>query len=161
MNNTGTGADLRRRLILKGAMAAGAMMTVLAAGLAPARALAAWPKKAFRASGVPEALKALTGSDVIVAAKDAVRIEGPDVAENGKARIKVFSDLADMESIAILIPGNPAPLAASFKLSPEITGHVATRIRMEATGEVLAVVKAGGRLFSAKKRIIVPPRLSR
>ena len=140
-----------RRIILKG------MLAATVTGLAPGIALAAWPKKAFHANKVPEALKALTGSDAVTISEDAVRIEAPDVAEGGTARIKVFSDLPDIESIAILIPDNPVPLAASFKLSPDITGYVATRIRMDTTGDVLAVIKANDKLFSAKKRIIVTP----
>ena len=58
-------------------------------------------------------------------------------------------------SISILAAKNPIPLIATFKLEPGTKGFVATKIKMAESGEVVAVVKAGDSLISARKHIKV------
>jgi sulfur-oxidizing protein SoxY len=60
-----------------------------------------------------------------------------------------------VESISIIVPNNPNPLAATFKLTPSSGGLVSTRIKMGKTSEVHAVVMAGGKLYSASKEVKV------
>ena len=47
------------------------------------------------------------------------------------------------------------PLAANFNLKGSAQGFVATRIKMQKTSAVIAVVKAGGKAFSARKEVKV------
>ncbi len=92
-----------RRLFLKRSLAAGTLGAALGAGLlSPQSVLAAWPKEAFKAKNVPDALKALTGSDTSSPSGD-IKIKAPDIAENGAVvPITVSTDMADIDSIAII-----------------------------------------------------------
>lgn len=145
-----------RRTFLKASMAAGTIAIATGAGLlTPRTALAAWPKKAFKASKVDEALNALAGSSSTTLSKD-ITIEAPDIAENGAVvSIKVKSNLPKIESISILVAANGAPLAASYILSSRTDGYIAGRIKMRKTSDVIAVVKADGKLHMAKKAVKV------
>ena len=54
--------DAKRRILLKGSLAAGAVGVAVGAGLlAPRAVLAAWPEAAFAATDVKAAIKALLG----------------------------------------------------------------------------------------------------
>ena len=56
---------------------------------------------------------------------------------------------------SILAEKNPFPLAATFDVSSGGEGYVSTRIKMGQTSDVWAVVKAGGRFYTAKKEVKV------
>ena len=143
----------QRRILLKSGLAVTALGS--AALLVPKAVLAAWPEAAFAAKGLPEALKALAGTDSISESGD-IKIKAPDIAENGAVvPITVSTDMDGIESISIVAVNNPAPLIASFNLGEGATGFVSTRIKMGKSGDVIAVVKAGGKLYSAKKGVKV------
>ena len=57
--------------------------------------------------------------------------------------------------MTIVVKNNPRPLAASFELTPSSGGMVSTRIKMAKTSPVTAVVKSGGKLYSATKEVKV------
>jgi len=85
-----------------------------------------------------------------------VSIKAPDIAENGAVvPITVKTDIAGAESVSIIVLNNPNPLVASFDLTPSSGGLVSTRIKMGKTSDVTAVVKAGGKLYSATKEVKV------
>jgi len=150
--------DPKRRTILQGTLAAGALGAVASAGLIlPSEAIASWPKNAFHATKISEALEILTRSSHITPSEDKIQIKSPDIAENGTAHIKILSHLPDTSAIYVLIPDNPAPLVASFNLGAGVEGNITTRIQMAASGNILAVIMAGGKLYSAEKRIGVFP----
>jgi sulfur-oxidizing protein SoxY len=67
----------------------------------------------------------------------------------------VESDADDIKSISIIAAGNKTPLIASFELGEGALGFVSTRIKMAKTAEVIAVVKAGGKLLSSAKEVKV------
>jgi len=46
-------------------------------------------------------------------------------------------------------------MTATFNLGASTEGYVSTRIKMGKTSDVVAVVKAGGKLFSTKKQVKV------
>ena len=148
--------NVNRRLFLKSSLAAGSLGAALGTGLlAPQSVLAAWPKDAFAAKKVPEALKALTGSDTTTPSGD-IKIKAPDIAENGAVvPITVSTDMDGIDSIAIVASANPVPLVANFNLGEGALGFVSTRIKMGKTGDVVGVVKAGGKLYSARKPVKV------
>jgi sulfur-oxidizing protein SoxY len=145
--------DVTRRLLLKRSLM---VSSAIGAGiLIPRSVLAAWPKEAFAAKQVPDALKALTGMDATTTTAD-IKIKAPDIAENGAVvPITVSTEMEGIESISIVAAANPAPLVASFKLGEGALGFVSTRIKMGKTGDVIGVVKAGGKLYSASKPVKV------
>jgi sulfur-oxidizing protein SoxY len=69
--------------------------------------------------------------------------------------VTITTSIADAESISIIASNNPVPLVANFILGKGAAGFASTRIKMGKTGDVIAVVKAGGKLHSAKKEVKV------
>ncbi len=144
-----------RRTFLKAGMAAGTTALAVGAGLlSPGRVLAAWPKNAFMAKSMDEALKAmnLTGAQ----ASSQVMVDAPDIAENGAVvSVTVKTELPDVQSITVLVPKNTMPLISSYKFGPQTEGFITSRIKMRETSDVIGVVKAGGKLHMAKKPVKV------
>ena len=58
-------------------------------------------------------------------------------------------------SLWLLVALCAAPLVASYDLGPGAVPFVSTRIKMGKTGDVVAVVKAGGKLYSNRKGVKV------
>ena len=146
----------KRRVFLKGSMAATAVGVAVGAGLlAPRAVLAAWPEAAFSTKDFAGSMKALLGSDASEASAD-IDVKAPDIAENGAVvPITVETKLKDVESITVFAPKNPSALIATHAMGKGADGFVSMRIKMGATGDVIAVVKSGGKLFSAKKEVKV------
>ena len=147
--------DMKRRVFLKGSLAAGSVGVAVGAGLlTPQTVLAAWNTEAFKAKKVDEAINLLLGGSA-TETSDAIKINAPEIAENGAVvPVKVNTDMA-AESITILASNNPVPLVASFAMGEGAKGYASTRIKMGKTGDVVAVVKAGGKLYSARKSVKV------
>ncbi len=148
--------EMKRRIFLKRSLAASAVGIAAGAGLLmPQQILAAWNKAAFEAKEMPNALNSLLGSADLTESGD-IDVKAPDIAENGAVvPVTVSTSIAGVESIAIIASNNPAPLVASFELGKGTAGFASTRIKMGKTGDVVAVVKAGGKLYSAKKEVKV------
>lgn len=145
-----------RRTLLKGTGAAGTVAVALAAGLLkPGQVLAAeWNKAAFDSKSIIEALKGI-GAASAVDSKD-IAIKAPDIAENGAVvPVEVTSKIPGTESIAIVVEKNDRPLIAVFNLLNGAEGFVSTRIKMAQTSDVKVVVKAGGKMYTAKKEVKV------
>jgi sulfur-oxidizing protein SoxY len=148
--------DAKRRILLKGSLAAGTVGIAVGAGLlTPRMVLGAWNEAAFSAKSVDDALSSLLGSSDHEAS-ESIKIKAPDIAENGAVvPITVESDLADINSISIIAAGNATPLVASFDLGEGALGFVSTRIKMGKTAEVIAAVKSGDKVLSAAKEVKV------
>ncbi|MCG6861722.1 MAG: thiosulfate oxidation carrier protein SoxY [Chromatiaceae bacterium] len=148
--------DAKRRILLKGSLAAGAVGIAVGAGLlTPRVVLAAWPESAFSAKSVDDALKALLGTSAHKPS-ESIKIKAPDIAENGAVvPVTVESDAEGISSISIIAAGNQMPLIASFDLGEGALGFVSTRIKMAKTAEVIAVVKAGDKVMSSAKEVKV------
>jgi len=144
-----------RRNVLKGAAGAGAVAVAVAAGLLkPTLAMAAWNKDAFEAKNVGDAMKGL-GISGPADTKD-ITIKAPDIAENGAVvPVEVTSGIAGTTSIAIIAEKNGTPLIGNFNLSGGAQGFISTRIKMGQTSLVRAVVKAGGKSYTAAKEVKV------
>jgi sulfur-oxidizing protein SoxY len=146
---------MKRRTFLKGTVASGMLGVAASAGLlAPRMVLAAWPESAFAAKSIDDALDALLGSTTTAESGD-IKIKAPDIAENGAVVPITISTGMAAESISILIAKNPAPLACSYALGSSTQGFVSTRVKMGKTSDLIAVVKSGGKLHSAKKTVKV------
>ena len=148
--------SIRRRTFLKGTLAGSAIGAAVGAGLLTPRAvLAAWPKNAFEAKNVGDALSALHGSSNAADSGD-IKIKAPDIAENGAVvPITIDTSLGNVESISVIAEKNPVPLVASYDMGPSAEGYVSMRIKMGKTSDVVAVVKSGGKLFRAAKEVKV------
>jgi sulfur-oxidizing protein SoxY len=152
-----SGFPVTRRLILTGAG------SIALAGLggvwfSPATTLAAandrYPEAAFKQKDGNEAIKLLYGQ--IAQQTDKIKLDAPEIAENGAVvPISVTTTLTDVTSISFVVPENPNPLAAYYKLPPGTTPGVANRLKMAKTSNVVAIVEAGGKLYSVTKEVKV------
>ena len=141
-----------RRGVLKVAGAITAAATALVA--LPRVAFAAYSEKAFKQKAGADALQNAYGANTTTPS-DRVKLKAPDIAENGAVvPLEVQTDM-EAESIAILITENPSPLAITAEIPAGTKGLVKTRCRMGKTTNVTAVVKSGGKLYTASKEVKV------
>jgi sulfur-oxidizing protein SoxY len=143
-----------RRHVLKAAGSAGLIGTAIAAGLLkPGQALAAWNDAGFAATKPADALAAIGASGA--SASNDLQVKAPDIAENGAVvPVEVVTTLPNVESIAILGEKNANPLIAIYNLT-DFDGSLSTRMKMGQTANVRAVVKAGGKFYTAAKEVKV------
>ena len=148
--------NLLRRKFLKTATYVGATASAIGAGvLVPQRVLGAYDAAAFAAKDVNGAISASMGTDQHTAS-DAIKLKAPDIAENGAVvPVTVSSSMSNVEAISIIASANASPLTSSYQLSPACEAFVTTRIPMGKTADVIAVVKADGKLYSATKEVKV------
>src|SRR5438046_10624751 len=152
---TTTGPLPTRRLILQGAT----LVALIGLGdlpFATARAAAndKYPEEAFKGKSEADAIKALYGKTA--EPSDKVKMDAPEIAENGAVvPISVMTTLADVTSISFLVSENPVVLVASYKIPAGTLPNVANRIKMAKTSNVIVVVEAGGKLYSANKEVKV------
>jgi sulfur-oxidizing protein SoxY len=157
MNQAIETIDSTRRLIQKGAAVFALIgLAGIRFGLMPAFAAAndKYPEEAFKQKSSDDAIKSLYGKTA--KASDKVKLDAPEIAENGAVvPISVSSTLADVTSISILVVENPNALAATYKIPAGTMPNVANRLKMAKTSNVIAVVEAGGKLYSATKEVKV------
>jgi sulfur-oxidizing protein SoxY len=157
MTITHNGLPATRRLILKGAVTVALVgLGNLPFSLAPALAAAndKYPEDAFKQKGDADAIQALYGKTA--EPSDKVKLDAPEIAENGAVvPITVSSTLADVTSISVLVAENPNALAASYKIPAGTLPSVASRLKMAKTTNVIAIVEAGGKLYSTAKEVKV------
>ena len=144
-----------RRLILQGA---GSVALAGLGNLLSLPALAAaggkYPDDAFRQKGDKDAIQALYGK--AAEPSDKVKLDAPEIAENGAVvPISVTTTLENVTSISFLVSGNPNALAASYQIPEGTLPAVANRLKMQQTSNVIAIVEAGGKLYSATKEVKV------
>ncbi|OGA24044.1 MAG: thiosulfate oxidation carrier protein SoxY [Betaproteobacteria bacterium RIFCSPLOWO2_02_FULL_67_26] len=143
-----------RRSLLAFAGGAGTLVIAAAAGLLrTGQAWAAtWNKAGFESKAMADVMKSL-GATGAAESKDIV-ITAPDIAENGAVvPIAVTSRIPGTQQISIVAEKNPFPLAATFDVAGGGEGYVSTRIKMGQTSDVWAIVKAGGKVFTARKEV--------
>jgi sulfur-oxidizing protein SoxY len=154
---THTGFAATRRLILQGAATVALVgLGNIPFGLAPVYAAAndKYPEDAFKQKSDADAIEALYGKTAEVS--DKVKLDAPEIAENGAVvPISVTTTLADVTSISFLVSENPNALAASYKIPAGTVPSVANRLKMAKTSNVIAIVEAGGKLYSATREVKV------
>jgi sulfur-oxidizing protein SoxY len=157
MTTTHNGLSATRRLILQGAASVALVgLGNIPFSLAPAFAAAndKYPEDAFKQRSDADAIKSLYGKTA--EPSDKVKLDAPEIAENGGVvPISVSTSLADVTSISFLVSENPNALAASYKIPAGTIPSVANRLKMAKTSNVIAVVEAGGKLYSATKEVKV------
>lgn len=145
-----------RRRLLKAIAAAAPLAVAIGAGLfRVGDALAAtWNKTGFDAKVAADALKSLgvTGAQP---SKDIV-LTAPDIAENGaQVPVTITSKIPNTQSISIVVDKNPFPLNSSYEFANGADSYVSTKLKMGQTSNVMAVVKADGKFFTASKEVKV------
>jgi sulfur-oxidizing protein SoxY len=157
MSMTDSGFSATRRRTLKGA----GTVALIGLGVIPfdlPKAFAAandkYPDEAFKQKSQADAIKALYGKTA--EPSDKVKMDAPEIAENGGVvPISVTTTLTDVTSISFLVAENPNALAASYKIPEGTIPSVANRLKMAKTTNVIAIVEAGGKLYSATKEVKV------
>lgn len=143
-----------RRKLLK-ALGAALPLTLAASLMQSGRALAAaWNKTGFDAKAAADALRSI-GATGAQPSKDIV-LAAPDIAENGaQVPVTVTSKIPNTQSISIIVEKNPFPLNSTFDFASGAEGYVSTKLKMGQTSNVVAVVKADGKFFTAAKEVKV------
>jgi sulfur-oxidizing protein SoxY len=157
MTITDNGFSATRRLFLQGAATVALVgLGNIPFGLAPVFAAAndKYPEDAFKQKSDADAIKSLYGKTA--EPSDKIKLDAPEIAENGAVvPISVSTTLADVTSISLLVSENPNALVASYKIPSGTVPTVANRIKMAKTSNVIAIVEAGGKLYSATKEVKV------
>jgi sulfur-oxidizing protein SoxY len=157
MTKTQDGLALPRRVILQGVASVALVgLGKIAFGAAPAFAAAndKYPEEAFKQKSSDDAIKLLYGKSA--EKSDKIKLDAPEIAENGAVvPISVTSTLSDVTAIAFLVAENPNALVAAYKIPAGTMPSVANRIKMARTSNVIVVVEAGGKLYSANKEVKV------
>jgi sulfur-oxidizing protein SoxY len=136
-----------RRVALK---STGAFATLVSLGLiTQSQAQAAVDRAGFEVKTLAEALKAVGGTP---ANSDQVVVVAPDIAENGAVvPVGATSKLPNTTEIYLIVEKNPMPLSCGFIIPAGTAPDVQTRLKMGQSSNVMAVVKADGKLYSATK----------
>jgi sulfur-oxidizing protein SoxY len=145
-----------RRLILKGTgLVALIGLGQIGFGLSAATAATdKYPEDAFKQKSDADAIKALYGRSA--EASDQVKLDAPEIAENGGVvPISVTTTLPGVTSITFVVSENPNALAASYLIPEGTVPSVANRLKMAKTSNVIAIVEANGKLYSATKEVKV------
>jgi len=148
--------DMKRRLFLKASLATGAVGMAVGAGLLTPRAvLAARSEAAFKAESVDVAVKESMGIDAMTDSSE-VTLDIPDNPENGAVvPVAVATTLTGVESIALLVEKNIKPLCGVFYPGKLMKPALSIRVKVGESADVIAVVKSGGKLYSARKAVKV------
>lgn len=140
--------SLTRRGMLKRIIAGSAI------ALVPFSTFAKWMESAFRSESYAGALKEIGSEGATLS--DKVKLKAPEIAENGAVvPVQVSTTLDNVETISLLVEKNPTPLTAQFKMFPGLKPDFKIRVRMGQTSKIVAVVKAGGKSYSAESEVKV------
>jgi sulfur-oxidizing protein SoxY len=157
MTTHGDSFPVTRRIVLCGAGSVVLVgLGIVSFGATPTFAAAndKYPEDAFKQKDGKETVKLLYGRTA--EPSDKIRLDAPEIAENGAVvPISVSTSLADVTSIAFVVPENPNVLAAYYKIPQGTMPNVANRLKMAKTSNVTVIVEAGGKLFSATKEVKV------
>ena len=144
---------MKRREALKNSAAVFGML--MAAGLLPQAAQAAYNKNAFDAKTVADVIKAL-GASAPTESKD-VTLTAPDIAENGAVvPLGAATSLPNVKQMLVLVEKNPNTLVASFAVSDAVDANFVTRAKLGQSSDVYAVaITNDGKAFYSKKEVKV------
>lgn len=98
--------------------------------------------------------KSTDNANVLVS--DKVTIIAPRIAENGsEVGVRVKSSLKNVEKIMLFSDTNHYPLVASYAISKQAAPVIRSRIKIGKNSNVIAIVKADGKYYSAKQLVKV------
>jgi sulfur-oxidizing protein SoxY len=144
---------MKRRSFLKSTVIASAASVAVGAGiLSPNMALAA--DDPFKAKSVEEVLKLLGAEGA--EASDKIKIKAPEIAENGAVvPVGITSKIDGTTEIISITAANPTPLAAKYTFGEGAVTAIKSRFKMGKTTDVIVLVKAGDKFYTAKANVKV------
>lgn len=147
---------INRRRVLHAAASASALKllpaSLAAAAFGSTARAATWPKQAFDATTMDDAVRQLFDGKA-PPASDRVQLTAPDIAENGSVvPVTVTTTLPDVRSVTLLAEGNPRALIAQHRFGPRSAAPVSVRVRLGKTQNVVAVVGTADGSFHAASR---------
>jgi sulfur-oxidizing protein SoxY len=152
----GSKFSVSRRLVLTGvgSIALTSLGIACPSSIAFAAANDKYPEDAFKQKDGKEAIKLLYGRDP--EPSDQIKLDAPEIAENGAVvPVSVSTSLTEVTSIAFVVPENPNALAAYYKIPSGTMPNIANRLKMAKTSDVIVIVEAGGKLYSAAREVKV------
>ncbi len=145
--------SISRRFFLTVGVISGSI-SLLSMSLLSKLAMAEFPSAAFDADKYNDALKGLIGDQEML--EGHVMIEAPEIAENGSTvPVKVSTDLENVEWISIFGDKNPRPWISRFHFHGKAEPFISTRIKLRESSNVIAIVKANGKIYSNKRAVKV------
>ena len=121
----------------------------------PLKGWAKWNKEAFQAKVFQKSVKAIYGSTPIEST-DQIKIEAPDVAENGlSVPVSVSSSIKQVENLSIFIENNPLPLIANYHLKDGMIPEFSLRVKVAKSSNIHVMVKTADKLYSSSRKIQV------
>ena len=157
MTTSDASHPVSRRLVLAGVgslVLTGLAIVAFPSLTAVAAANDKYPDDAFKQKDDKEAIRLLYGRKA--EPSDQIKLDAPEIAENGAVvPISVTTSLAEVTSIAFVVPENPNVLAAYYKIPSGTLPNIANRLKMAKTSNVIVIVEAGGKLYSAAREVKV------
>lgn len=156
-------AELNRRHFLclgtLCALGAGSLFISQAAMSAGGRAVPSattWLSHAdFSSTNLQLALASLDASDP-VPEDPRLRLDIPDLIEDGaRVPVSIDCDLEGVDGIALLATANPFPLVATIRIPPDTLPRLSLRIKLQASGKVIALARTPEGFRSASRNLDV------
>jgi len=130
------------------------LSTATAVVLTSPIAFAQWAEATFKAKNFDAAMAAI-GADK-AEESDKITLKAPEIAENGQVvPITISTSIQGASELHLLVKENPSPLAASFTLGELAVPQVKSRIKMGKASDIVAVVKAGDKVYITTKWVKV------
>lgn len=136
------------------------LLHALVSGVGLFGAALAWPtaaaslvRRSFAPDPLDKVLADLGASGAMPSAD--INLQLPDVAEDGTAVQMSLATTLPAARALVLVRRNRIPLVAEFEFPAGTLPFVATRIKMAEDSEVLALVEANGRWYSASRQVKV------
>lgn len=144
---------MKRRSFLKSTVVASAAIStgILSTNTAFA---AAHGDDITKAKSVDEVLKMLGATGATESAD--IKIKAPEIAENGAVvPVGITSNIEGTTEIVSLTAANPTPFGARYIVGESTVPAVKSRFKMGKTTDVIVVVKAGDKFYTAKANVKV------
>ena len=140
--------DNQRRKFIENSIVAGA-----ASLFAPSLMFADWPQNAFKETELDQALVAIAQGPL---EEGNITLVAPKIAENGsQVRVDVQVMMDRVEWISILVDKNPVPLTSQFLMMGRSEPYIATNIKVRETSNIIVLVKADNKYYSARQKVRV------
>ncbi len=145
---------MKRRKFLKSSFAVSVASLAVSSGLLSPSWASIDEKDPFKAASVEDVLKILGASDAKTS--DQIKVKAPEIAENGAVvPIGITSKIEGTTEIMLITAENPTPLSAMFTVGEGADATVKSRFKMGKTTDVITLVKAGDKFYTAKANVKV------
>lgn len=146
---------MKRRSFLKGSLATSTLTIAASAGLLQSSSVFAdYPAAAFDADDIAMAVEGVLGAGEATDSGDIV-LKAPVQAENGAVVPVKVTTSVPVESIALVVEGNPKPLVLSASLGEGANGLLSGRIKMGKSSNVVAYAKTANGIIKTSQEVKV------